>query len=128
MKRLFLVSVLFLLGAGLKAQEPSAWDGRELLSNCREAERLFEARTPLDDSSFHKASTCISYLEGTRDAILTLKLTGKTSLKICVPLARVRELTRAVLKWLTEHPERMSEWRSTLVLAAMTDSYPCPER
>ena len=44
----------------------------------------------------------------------------------CIPdEASIGQLARVLVKWLREHPERLHELKSFLVIEALRDNFPC---
>lgn len=124
-------------------------DGNNLLDKCRTliniADSLSPEKTPLIE--WDKFSWCEGYLQATRDRFVATKVTlgvlGMTGLKfdgpngipaaavnmldpVCIPdQATVLQLARVVVKWLGDHPERLHEAQSVLIVKALQDAFPC---
>jgi len=93
---------------------------------------------------------CAGYLEGIRDLLVQIHvnlmmmpltkvtLEGPDKAKAywldnlnvaCVPDDKVPvlQLSRVVIKWLREHPERLHELKGILTIAALRDAFPCQQ-
>ena len=97
-----------------------------------------------------KFAWCAGYLEATRDAYWTteirlfmltkigVKFEGPDKAKqyapnflrpACIPdKASTLQLARVLVKWLRDHPERLHELKSTLVMDAFQNAFPCESR
>jgi hypothetical protein len=87
--------------------------GRELYEWCKESSR----------------PTCITYVMGISDELVSLQATGKLKKRYCSP-AQVTggQLADVVLRSLHDHPERQHLPAASVVSYALIDAFPCPKR
>jgi hypothetical protein len=97
-----------------------------------------------------KFAWCVGYIQATQDRIdawqtysgieavfnqqagkpvpdYSKLLPDQDYLKICIPHeASIGQLARVIVKWLREHPEKLHELKSILVMEALQDAFSCP--
>ena len=67
---------------------------------------------------------CLGYLRATNDMYEIMAKDSKRT--ICIPPGiSGKQLTRIVVKYLNEHPERLQNIASLLVFEAFQESFPC---
>lgn len=109
-------------------------------SDPRPSERL----KAMDPDVNLKFGWCLGYLRATSDVIVVARLNlafaasrggpSKAALEFALPLSRIcspqeasgGQLTRVLVKWLHDHPERLHEPMTNLTLDALRDAFPCP--
>ncbi len=124
-------------------------DGNGLLDFCGEiVNQLDSAPTQMDATKEMKFGWCVGYLQATQDRISNWRLTGAIQVmayqqdgkpapshmwadedfvSTCIPdAAPIGQLARVLVKWLREHPEKLHELKSFLVIDALKDAFPCP--
>ena len=96
-------------------------DGNHLQEVCNEAIKLFDSTGNAD---VFTAGTCLGYLRATNDMYEIMAKDSKRT--ICIPPEiSGKQLTRIVVKYLREHPERLQDIASLLVFEAFKESFPC---
>jgi hypothetical protein len=96
-----------------------------------------------------KLTWCAGYLQATKDNLTTtqinLAMAGMMGVTMvgpdakkeyvlknlhgpCVPdRAPIAQIARVLVKWLREHPDRLHDARSVLILDALKDAFPCSD-
>ena len=96
-------------------------DGNHLHEVCNEAIKLFDSSGKAD---VFKAGSCFGYIRATNDMYEIMAKDSKRT--ICIPPEiSGKQLTRIVVKYLREHPERLQNIASLLVFEAFQESFPC---
>lgn len=138
------------LSASALSQSKSAFpsDGNDLLNYCGEVVNYLDSPAPqADDEKELKFGWCVGYLQATDDRIENWRIAGAIQVmtyqkdgkpapshmwadenfaNTCIPgTAPMAQLARIVVKWLREHPERLHESKSVLVMDALRDAFPC---
>jgi hypothetical protein len=100
------------------------FDGRYLLARCTDA--LYAL-----DHGYHRTSAdavfntawCAGYMRGWVDGSVGIA-------PLCVPYeaSSAEQITRIVVKYLREHPERLHEHPNFLMLSALHEAFPCAPR
>ena len=123
-----------LLGAVTHAAEAEGAKigyGNALIRNCKFALAIIDGEQTnadiLSKEYLTGASACVNYVMGFRDM---LDILSHAKLD-CQPLRIAPEvpngqLIRVLVKYLQEHPERLSEPDSNLVLSALSEAFPSP--
>jgi Rap1a immunity proteins len=124
-------------------------DGNGLLDYCGEVVNLLDSSsTQVDAETEMKSAWCVGYIQATEERILYWRMSaaiqvmayqqdGKPApshmwadedfVSTCIPdEAPVAQLTRVVVKWLREHPEKLHELKGFLVIEALKSAFPCP--
>jgi hypothetical protein len=139
MRHTCLLVVLFVSVCGW-AQTTSTFinnDGNQLLENCgalvRHADAGFTAATNTSEAHW-----CVGYISGFREGfdamamVSTKTYEGYLTLKstyICFPNEHtIGQDARVLVKFLSDHPERLHEAARILVLAAFEKAYPCEQK
>jgi len=130
-----------------KSQFPS--DGNGLLDYCGEiVKQLDSPPIQVDPVREMKFFWCAGYLQATEERILNWRMAGAIQVmayqkdgkpapshmwadddfaNTCIPdEASIGQLARVVVKWLREHPEKLHELKSFLVMEALKNAFPCP--
>ena len=95
-------------------------DGNQLQEVCNEAIKLLDSKGNAD---VFTAGTCLGYLRATNDMYEIMAKDSKRT--ICIPPGiSGKQLTRIVVKYLQEHPERLQSIASFLVFEAFQESFP----
>lgn len=123
-------------------------DGNGLLEFCGEVVNMLDSPPPqIDAVREMKFGWCVGYLQATQDRILNWRITGSIQVmaykqdgkpapshmwadedfvSTCIPdEASVGQLARVVVKWLRDHPEKLHELKSFLVMEALKEAFPC---
>jgi hypothetical protein len=104
--------------------------------------------TRLDDLKDMKFAWCVGYIQATEERIsdwrtaaaiqiMAYQKNGEPTpshmwadedfVSTCIPdEAPIAQLTRVIVKWLREHPERLHDLKSFLVMDALKNAFPCP--
>ena len=124
-------------------------DGNGLLDYCGVVvNELDSPPTHIDAVRELKFGWCVGYLQATEERILNWRMAaaiqiiaaqnaGKPApahmwadedyVGTCIPdEAPVAQLARVVVKWLREHPEKLHELKSFVVVEALKNAFPCP--
>jgi|SRR6516164_8762041 hypothetical protein len=148
MKRLLAVGVAFVSGLLLglyvlraskaSAQipqagvEPPHLTGELLLSSCTDAIHYKEI-PELNFEEAVKISNCTGYVRGFLDAVnmtqTAMMAPGRNRSapkpEVCFPDVSARQGILVLLKYLSDHPERLNERASLLMWAAVKQAWPC---
>ena len=110
-----LVLAALILTAPLAAQSVQG-SGTYLL---RQLELWIKPAEDLSDLELTDSLFGLGYVNGVADA-------AHFELAICIPKKVSQEqILGTVLKFLTDHPERLHEWRYNLTYAALIRTFPC---
>jgi len=127
MKWLLLVTALFALPA-------HAYSGKELREDCLAAESSFAANAASSNAyQSVKGARCIGYIEGFVDGYAISDFLAETvGVKLnafCLPKSAdlSYRLVRSVLAHLDRQPPNPESSTATLVAAALSKTFPCPE-
>ncbi|MGV0952504.1 MAG: Rap1a/Tai family immunity protein [Azonexus sp.] len=127
MKWLLLVTALFALPA-------HAYSGKELREDCLAAESSFAANAASPNAyQSVKGARCIGYIEGFVDGYAISDFLAETvGVKLnafCLPKSAdlSYRLVRSVLAHLDRQPPNPESSTATLVAAALSKTFPCPE-
>jgi Rap1a immunity proteins len=123
----WLVAVILLASLAVAAKvRATALSGSELLEDCRNADANFKK---LNTSELQAASYCFGYVAGVVDRYEAAEGAGITHKRMaCIPdEVNGIELGRTVLHFSQRHPDKVSLQASELVLAALSDSFPCKD-
>lgn len=127
MKRELLVAILLFSASGFAAAERPT--GSELLTQCKKAIRYVEGEHGLSAQDIIDASSCLSYLQGVRDALTTQYVGhGDTAVMCLSPQVTDSQLARIFIKWAEAAPERLHEDAFRGVIAAFFPQFACPSR
>jgi Ssp1 endopeptidase immunity protein Rap1a len=115
-------------GAAVNAHSPyEGNDGNELLLECVAAEKLFDnpsfRLTPAGD---RHATSCVVYVDAILDLNGIYEVRGHAV--FCRPAGGLTNETavRLLLKFLRDHPKRLSEEMIVLTVDAFKTVFPCP--
>lgn len=155
MKKLILTAIIMSCGAQAfgnapqdsKVQFPE--DGNGVLDYCGVVVDQLDSRPSQNDQQTKglKFGWCVGYLQATQEHIVNWRMSAgiqlmaqegqgkmsspfiradETFVNTCIPnKASVAQLARVVVKWLREHPEKLHEPKSFLVMEALKDNFPC---
>jgi hypothetical protein len=125
---------LLLLLALLVAGNANAYNARELLGDCRAAEKLYAGEKSSDPYVALRSGRCISYVAGFADGYsVGDHLADKVGLRInafCLPQDDPElslRLVRAVVIHVERVPPDTTMGTATLVAGALARAFPCPE-
>jgi hypothetical protein len=94
----------------------------ELLLRCTGRSHAAEALQAVDEMLCHE------YIRGFIDSyVVTVAVHRVTDLHICMPEVGLtnEQSMRVVVKWLTDHPNRLHESARTSVFLALHEAFPC---
>ncbi len=94
----------------------------ELMTDCRQVAALDRG----DKTAMMAIERCSKYIVGVTDGIAVDKMAHPTDVFFCLP-DRIsdEELTRVVLKYGEDHPEKLHLTSAVFVVSALTEAYPC---
>jgi len=116
MVRIVLI-VLFLMLPSLAVAD--IYNGNMLLEDCNESMKTLDNTSK--QVSFLNAGTCAGFVLAMLEASPTL-----APEKLCLPRdVKVGQAIRVVVKFLKDHPEKLHEVSSELVLNAFLQVFPC---
>jgi hypothetical protein len=122
-----------LLSAALLALPAHAYTGKELREDCQAAEDVYAKSGRLDPYQSARGARCIAYVEGFADGYAVSDfLADSVGVKLnafCLPTGHdlSYRLVRAVLAHLERQPPNPETGTATLVAAALSKTFPCPE-
>lgn len=145
---LFIATLMFSAGmapAPSSQQVAFPKDGNGLLDFCGEiVNHLDSPQAPVDDMKFY---WCAGYLQATQERIGNWRMLAAMQVyayqskgepapshmwadedftKTCIPEeAPIAQLARVIVKWLRDHPEKLHEPKSMLVMEALQEDFPC---
>ena len=105
--------ILILVAAPVLADRTT----KDLLEQCQEWEKYY-AHGSSDPNVAYKAGQCISYIQGISDSLLIHK-------QFCPARSISTQRTRAVIKYLENHPSLLEEDKIQGVTQALVETYPC---
>lgn len=117
-----------LLFALLSNQQTGAaeFDGNALLLQCQDAVSAVEKKQAENKIGI---GLCLGLVAGVRDTMHVynkLSTTVPEALRVCFPRQVTNEQSaQIVLKYLQNHPEKLNISYLPLVVAALSDAYPC---
>jgi hypothetical protein len=140
------LSVAFTAAYAQEAQFPK--DGNGLLDYCNHVVNLLDAQaTQKTQDDTMKIGWCLGYIDASEERIsnwrvgtaietLVTQKAGKPAPSrlwadedfagICLPDGvSLGQVARVLVQWLRQHPERLHEAKSLLVMAALKDAFPC---
>ena len=123
MKYLFIM-VVILFCSSIKAKSTS---GNNLLLNCHEFIKYDQGQT--HDSE--KRARCISYIKGAFDSFYSLKgyLNKDEIQDVCIPIKVTKDqIVRVVYVYLRNHPSKLKQTGSSIVILALIDKFPCKNK
>ena len=127
MKRLLCLCLLLL------ALPASAYTAQELREDCLAAEEFYNRQAPADIYHSVRVARCLSYLNGFLDGYgigdYLAEKVGVGLNAFCPPAEpdRSRRVVRSVLAQLDRLPPGTTASTATLVAAALTKTFPCPD-
>jgi hypothetical protein len=72
---------------------------------------------------------CLGYIQGAADGFSLAMVDYGVAKRACLPKkATTDELIRVTLKFIDEHPEKLSNGGADVVWQALIASYPCPAK
>jgi len=118
--------VLLLVVASLFIASPvMASDGNRLLNNCGEVIKLINKEDASSVSST-KAEHCYGLLFGTVGTHDLLSKRNNSEFFFCLPSGvTTNQAIMVIVKYLKEHPEKLHNSASTLILLALQKNFPC---
>ena len=128
-----LLPVIALAAATLLPCAAQAYNGAELLADCRAAEETFDGKQDSDPTHAIRSTRCISYLSGFADSYAVSDyLASQVGIKLnafCLPHdpELARRLVRAVVIHVERIPPQSTTSTATLVAGALSKAFPCPE-
>jgi hypothetical protein len=112
---LLLLAVIFFLPVSLAAQNDSA-DGNKLILSCKAAVEFAEGKEWKSGGEAFDMGFCLGLVEGV----------AFSSPEVCTSSDVTHgQGARVVLKYLNDHPEKLSLRRDRLVEAALAQAFPC---
>jgi Rap1a immunity proteins len=119
------------LGTSSAAQEAQSQGdtGVNLLHQCNDAMRFVDGSAK--GAEIASGVTCLGYLSGFLDGYTVTEFIDQSrnnfsSSPMCLPDGITAEQgVRIVVKWLTDHPERLHESQRILVMTALVQAFPC---
>ena len=97
-------------------------DGNDLLQACRQTIEFSESDSKLNEFN---AGSCWGYIRATNDMYQVMAQNAKRTICISPQMSR-KQLTRVVVKYLKEHPERLHNVAALLIYEAFQEAFPCP--
>ena len=129
-----MIRYLLPLAACLAGGNAHAYEARELLEDCRAAERFYAGeKTGGDTLAALRSGRCIAYVAGFADGYAVSDyLTEKIGVRLnafCLPQDRElsRRLVRAVVIHVERVPPETTMSTANLVAGALAKAFPCPE-
>jgi len=129
MKAILIPLALTLFSTFAAGQDEDISKGLSLYHACQAAIRTADAQT--DDSLEHmKAVACYNYMSAVRDMLTALPTTAQ-DMHVCTTAPSAMKVTsatlaRVYLKYMTDNPLMMDQWRLRGVLGAVKVAFPCP--
>jgi len=123
-------------------------DGNGLLDYCNHVVNLLDSTaSQKGEEDAMKMRWCAGYIQATEERIenwrmsaniqiMAAQKSGKATptpmwadedfVRTCIPEgAPYGQMARVVVKWLREHPQRLHELKSSLIMEALRDGFPC---
>ena len=114
MKPIIQIILIILLTFAVVPTNATALTGNKLLKFCEEG-----MKTPPD---YQQSAYCNGYITGAVDGMFYLD----TQKRLCPPKEATREqVTRIVVKYLKENPQRLHEDYTPIIFSAITEAFPC---
>jgi len=132
MKRLAFLAVAIALALSthaVSAQAAQEHTGVRLLEECQMA--LRDDDYIIEHGALIKATSCLLYIRGVADTLSLWKDESDVAKAHLLPPACIPdgasnfEMANVVLKYLNDHPNKLHESYSLLVILALQDGYPC---
>lgn len=103
---------------------PATADGNMLLQRCQTVLRTEErGGGPASNADAMASTFCFGYINGVLDFQSSAR---KDVAYFCLPEGASRmQALRVVVKFLTDHPERLHEHEVNLVIFALREAFPC---
>ena len=105
----------------------SGVDGNKLQEYCDASSRMTEGRQSHGDE--HKAGFCLGYIAAVGDLDFLWRVLEKekhSGFHTRLPAhATLGQTQQVVSKWMKDHPEKLHEPASTIVLRALSEAFPC---
>jgi hypothetical protein len=100
---------------------PAEWTSL-LIQNCK----LLNDKGPTDESQLMSSGYCMGYITGFMDGLRALDTVYRQPTPYCVPASvTTGQLIKVFLKYTDDHPEKLHYDSSMLMLAAITNAFPC---
>lgn len=123
------VSSLFLSPSAAYSQTVER-TGEQLLKECQVV-TMHTDGSKMTAFEFGEEGHCLGYLSGATDVLeewdeSNTKLHGNNPSPVCLPSnVTMNEIAMVVVKYLNDHPNKLHNDRSLLVMLALSDAYPC---
>ncbi len=107
-------------------------NGEQLLKECELVTKYPDA-SKMTEVEYGNGTHCLGYLSGATFVFATwdefnTKRNGNNPSPVCLPSnVSTKELAMVVVKYLNDHPNKLHEHFSLLVLFALSDAYPCKQ-
>ncbi|MGD1062894.1 MAG: Rap1a/Tai family immunity protein [Terracidiphilus sp.] len=127
---LLVVFVLMLLCAPSVARAEAEHDGNELSEECNTALRTPDkSKNDAPPDAIH-TGMCLGLVRGAMDMMTLWERVdsnhSQSRFHGCIPTeVSLLEAIKVVMKYLNDHPERLHERDSFLIVSALTEAYPC---
>ena len=110
--------------AHAKAQTPQ--DGNRLLKACGQMIRGIEGEKQ-DSEQLMEAAYCFGYIAGFLDAYAWGIEIREVQPLYCLPDDGIEEgqAARIIVKWMTDHPDKLHLYDAEIMLRALRDAFPC---
>ena len=141
------LTCVFLMPQGASALGFSAFDGNEMLKDCKAWVSLLDNPNfqDLDNPDTLRAmargdmvngARCVGYVSGVIDDHFSCQLNEPSSgaaldptKHFCLPDGvSPNQAVRVIVKWLEDHPARLHEAAIVLALDALRDNFPCRQK
>ena len=104
-------------------------NGGKLLELCKSTTKELTKQSPED---LYNSSHCFGYIEGITDTNLMYEVYLETKQNenvkplFCVPdNGSISQVTKVVIKYLEDHPEKLHEHEISIVTTALRQAFPC---
>jgi hypothetical protein len=108
---------------------PCYADGNAIMEDCNAAVSFADsgALHDSDDINFGRAGYCLGLVQGITQLNKYYELMLKGKSLFCTPSGGIKngQAARIVVKYLRDHPEKLHEHESFLVIEAFREAYPC---
>lgn len=123
----FIAHALLAVASAILPLNAFATDGNKLLTDCKAANSIQD--TGNDPSrNFLGVGYCLGRIEGISVMNFILLEKGSNSAMFCKPKGvTIGQMTRIVVRYLEEHPEKLHIDPSFLIVLALGDAYPCKD-
>jgi len=138
------LTFVFLMPQGASALGFSAYDGNEMLKDCKAWVSLLDNPNFPDNmdspdnlraishGEMVNGAHCVGYVQGVIDDHFSCQINESSAAALdptkhfCLPDGVTPDQTvRVIVKWLEDHPARLHEKAIGLVLNALRDNFPC---